>query len=258
MTNRRFRARRSPTLAALVISAVIHGGMAVGAVLWGRSIAQSGLPLDSVRDALPVKLEASWTAEPKPPEPDRPEVNSAPLGVTVLPDRTEIGRQTFFSRPSQVRHTKEEEAAIVERMLRLPPPAVPRSEGGTPSAAAEELVKTTLARATFPPAVVTEATSDGESPAVEAQGDALPRPLENPPPQYPPSAVAARQEGTVILRLQISAEGRVEHLEIVQSSGHLSLDAAAFNAVRMWTFEPAASSGRKVGSVSRMSVHFQL
>lgn len=60
-----------------------------------------------------------------------------------------------------------------------------------------------------------------------------------PKPAYPADAKANNQEGTVVVRLQISENGRVTEASLVSSSGVTSLDAASLQGVRRWTYEPA-------------------
>ena len=56
------------------------------------------------------------------------------------------------------------------------------------------------------------------------------------PPQvresdYPPDALLAEAEGVSLLRLEISAEGRVQSCSVIQSAGLASMDA---KACRLW------------------------
>ena len=80
----------------------------------------------------------------------------------------------------------------------------------------------------------------------------------NRPPRYPDQARQQRIEGKVLLRLHISADGRVTDVEVATTSGHAILDAAAANAVRSWQGEPARRGGRPVATVELLPVRFQL
>jgi periplasmic protein TonB len=95
----------------------------------------------------------------------------------------------------------------------------------------------------------------------EIQGtvDDLPQKLPvNPPPPYPADAVAARQEGTVTLRVTISAEGRVTASSIYASSGVPSLDDSALSTVRRWVFAPARRGGRAVPFEVLVPIEFSI
>jgi protein TonB len=67
--------------------------------------------------------------------------------------------------------------------------------------------------------------------------------LRNPPPTYPASARRRGEEGTVTLRVLVSAEGTPERVELERSSGSNALDLAALESVRQWRFAPARRGG---------------
>lgn len=84
------------------------------------------------------------------------------------------------------------------------------------------------------------------------------RPVSNPRPEYPPSAIRLRQEGVVMLRLTIGSDGRVNHLEMDASSGHSELDRSAMTAVSRWQFEPARQKGQPIEWTVKLPVRFRL
>jgi periplasmic protein TonB len=55
-------------------------------------------------------------------------------------------------------------------------------------------------------------------------------------PVYPAEALKNHVSGTVVLHATISTEGRVEALRVI--SGPTSLQQAALDAVRQWTYRP--------------------
>jgi protein TonB len=79
-------------------------------------------------------------------------------------------------------------------------------------------------------------------------------------PIYPSAARQAGLEGTVILRIQILANGRPDEITIIQSTGYPVLDDAAVTAVRKWQFIPAKdrSSGRTIACTTTLPVSFRL
>ncbi|QDV44468.1 transport protein TonB [Stieleria neptunia] len=80
----------------------------------------------------------------------------------------------------------------------------------------------------------------------------------NPPPQYPLDAARDRLQGTVLLRLRVDEAGNVTEVEIIESSGHGSLDRAAVQAVKRWKGQPARRFGRAVASEEVLPVRFRL
>jgi len=80
-------------------------------------------------------------------------------------------------------------------------------------------------------------------PQTAAQGgqalvEAIPAYLRNPPPPYPSIARRRGYEGTVVLQVFVTKNGRVGKLKIFRSSGHKALDEAAIKTVGKWIFEP--------------------
>lgn len=71
----------------------------------------------------------------------------------------------------------------------------------------------------------------GASPILEVEA------RRSPPPSYPESARSERREGSVEIELVLDTRGRILSADIVSSSGHADLDAAAHAAVLRWRFE---------------------
>lgn len=92
-----------------------------------------------------------------------------------------------------------------------------------------------------------------------ADDDSLPQPVAtNVAPPYPEAARAAGVQGKVTLRLRIAADGRVESLKILTSSGVPSLDESALATVKNWRFEPARRLGQPVAMDVKTSIRFQI
>jgi TonB family protein len=72
---------------------------------------------------------------------------------------------------------------------------------------------------------------------------------------YPPSALAERQHGDVVLGVTVDTDGHVSKVEVLQSGGD-AFDEAAVIAVRQWTFRPAERAGTAVASRIRVPFHF--
>ncbi|MGD2019287.1 MAG: energy transducer TonB [Planctomycetota bacterium] len=85
-----------------------------------------------------------------------------------------------------------------------------------------------------------------------------PEPLEGlcVPPVYP--AVAARRgwTGTVVLLIEVSADGTVGRVTVETTSGHVVLDDAATRAVREWRFAPAMLNGTPAPASVRKPIRF--
>lgn len=81
---------------------------------------------------------------------------------------------------------------------------------------------------------------------------------DNPKPTYPAYARRRGIEGRVVLHVEVTAEGGVAVVAVVESSGHDTLDAAAATAVRHWRFQPARRDGVAVPSHLRVPIVFRL
>jgi TonB family protein len=71
-----------------------------------------------------------------------------------------------------------------------------------------------------------------------------------PRPEYPPEARQYELDGTTMVRFRVAADGEAVETQVAQSSGWLSLDAAATAAVSKCTFKPAMRDGVPVSTWS--------
>ncbi len=139
---------------------------------------------------------------------------------------------------------------MVDRLMPSPTESVPHREL-VPFPHDENPVTREISRQPRPVVVSVLDSSIGAA-------DTLPKMLDNLPPIYPHQAYVERREGTVILRVLITAQGTVGNLEIATSSGHPILDAAAVRAIRSWRFEPARRFGRPIPYTVDWPVRFAL
>ncbi|MEN8148662.1 MAG: energy transducer TonB [Planctomycetota bacterium] len=79
----------------------------------------------------------------------------------------------------------------------------------------------------------------------------------NPAPGYPSLAVERGIEGTVLLIVSVSPDGRVTRIEKRESSGSTLLDEAAVRTVETWKFRPALRHGRRVASRVEVPIRFR-
>lgn len=130
----------------------------------------------------------------------------------------------------------------------LPPPAV--DVGSEQDAAAER----------------ERAADDARRAAREREAAASPRaapdsdaaPVNRVQPEYPAAAYRAREEGTVLLGVQVGADGQVAGVDVIDRSGNRELDRAAVEAVRQWRFNPAVRDGEKVEATVNVPITFRI
>ena len=75
-------------------------------------------------------------------------------------------------------------------------------------------------------------------------------------PAYPELAKLSRTEGTVILQILISKDGKVTKVEIV--SGPALLTRAAQEAVKQWKYKPTIVGGQAVEVITPVTLQFHL
>ncbi len=88
-------------------------------------------------------------------------------------------------------------------------------------------------------------------------GVSAPEPIERHEPQYTKEAKEAGVEGTVVLKVEITSEGRVENVRVVKGL-RPDLDEQAVKAAKMWTFKPAMKDGQPVRVQATIEINFRL
>jgi protein TonB len=75
-------------------------------------------------------------------------------------------------------------------------------------------------------------------------------------PVYPPLAMQARIQGTVLLQAVVAKDGTVQDLRVV--SGHPLLVKAALDAVKLWRYKPYRLNDQPVEVDTEIIVNFTL
>ena len=88
-------------------------------------------------------------------------------------------------------------------------------------------------------------------------GVSAPRAIYAPDPEFSEEARKAKHQGTVLLWVVISPDGRVRDMKVVRSLG-MGLDQKALETVRTWRFEPAKKDGHPVAVQVNIEVNFRL
>jgi TonB family protein len=76
-------------------------------------------------------------------------------------------------------------------------------------------------------------------------------------PEFSEEARKAKQQGVVVLTIEVDASGQVRNVRVRQSLG-LGLDEKAIDAVSHWRFRPAILDGKPVTAEAVVQVNFQL
>ena len=108
-------------------------------------------------------------------------------------------------------------------------PAAPATVVNTPAPAP--------VAAPTPPASVPAASAKVELPHTKADY------LHNPPPDYPRMSVRLGEQGQVMVKVLIGADGVPQKAELQTSSGFERLDKAALDAAMRWRYVPGKRAG---------------
>lgn len=220
----RNRRREHPLLLVLVVLA--HAaGLATLAQLARQPAAVTETPISVALIELPVPLP---TVAPAPPRP-----------VVEPPPKPAPRPQTRAPKPAPKMVTESQTAIRTE----TPPPQA------TPEPVREAVAPT-------PPAPPARPAPETPPAVIAARFDAAY--LNNPAPAYPPLSRRMREEGKVMLRVQVTAEGLPAQVDLAESSGFTRLDTAAREAVQRWRFVPAKQGGQPVAAAVIVPIVFKL
>ena len=109
-----------------------------------------------------------------------------------------------------------------------------------------------VGRAAAPSITNNIAVSEDRQPTIDASFRG------NQPPVYPVIARRRGEQGTVILRVLITPDGRASDVELVRGSGSAYLDRSAIETIRQWRFVPAIKGGRPAAAWYEWRWEFRL
>ena len=181
------------------------------AVLWAL---QSGLMRRAVEVIVPGEILSEFISPPAPPA-AKPQTAPVPPRAQPTPPRPPV------QAAPQALPTRPEPAPL--------PAPVPAVAAAAPAA----IEASTVAAAPAAPA----APARIELPSSDAAY------LNNPKPSYPALSRRLGEQGKVVVRVLIGADGRAQQAEIRSSSGYDRLDQAALATVRSWRYVPGTRGG---------------
>lgn len=232
--------RNSRVTIALIITFAVHAAL----IAFATNRQKTSSPHLSLQKRVTISL-APRKVKPETPQPVSV-AKSAPRNT--LPIVEKAIREIPAPRPAAVSPTE-----IIE--AKMPEPLVLDDEIAQPAA------EKSAERSEILEKINNEKVPDDDAAAGSALSTVIEaRPLykKNPPPAYPMRARKRRYQGTVKLEVLVSAEGRVNDLKIVTSSGYNILDRAAQKAVKGWLFEPGSRGGQALEMWVRVPVRFVL
>jgi len=178
----------------------------------------------------PAKVSSTRTAAPAAPsaqrlaELARLRAAAARPAAAAAASRTSASTIASLPAPMSVPPTARSPGVAVQATAAMPPAAVPRAVALVMSGAAPEKAVSSAGRSAVEPASLVMA---------ELQ------PLARPQPLFP--AEAARDgidSGRVVARLQVTADGRVGRVDIVESTPRRTFDREVRLAAQQWRYQP--------------------
>lgn len=214
--------------------------------------------------AVSEPLEPPEDAEPEPVI--EPEVQPEPEPEEIpQPEHLTIREPEPHMEPVPERKPERREHDVLERVVVEPERELARRATSSEDAGQETAYKGPDSSDGVPDNAgpSSESTGSEQTPSSRAllgeeTVDREPAYSYNPKPAYPRSARRRGQEGTVLLRVEVLANGRVGEVVVDTSSGYESLDEAAVKAVRKWRFTPARRGSARVNCWVRVPVEFDL
>lgn len=197
-------------------------------------------------EAEPATLPATPLAEARPSPPAPPTLALTPTPTLLAAPPVALPARPPPSTKAAPRPLRQAKAAPAS------PPRAPAHASAAPEAPP----------ASAPQTPATTAANASSSQTALLQPLVPPRPLAaaagNPAPLYPMMAERRREQGRVLLHVDVSADGQARAVKIAVSSGFSILDRAAMEAVQQWRFVPASRGGVPVAAVAEVPVQFTL
>ena len=194
--------------------------LAHATVLWllGSGLLTSTPPRDTLDHVIMASVVMDMPAPPAPaPQPVVPKVQPKPrpqpIPQVVSPPQPQPQPSTVITTAAP-----SENAPVVA--------AAPPSPAAAPQAAGNQRPNSPQTAA----ATVALPSSDADY-------------LNNPPPTYPRMSRRMGEQGMVVVRVFINAEGCAEKAELRTSSGYPRLDEAALETVKRWRYVPGKRAG---------------
>ena len=142
---------------------------------------------------------------------------------------------------------------IKQRVAHTPAPALPRAPAPMPVAISDPTpgpnAPTVTAAAPVALPAIAAPVAETATPVAPPAPPRVDLPssdadyLQNPKPAYPPLSKRLGEQGKVVVRVLIGADGTPQQAELRQSSGYARLDQAALATVQRWRYVPGKRGG---------------
>lgn len=208
---------------------------------------------DAVEPPAAAGSETPQPRERPPSKPAKPPPSAAPAKASAAPPPIAAAPPPPPS-----------EAVSIPLTISPPPPSA--STAAMPDGAPQnQVTKEQIAAAGSPGASTATGTIATGATARSSAGEGADRPpryrlgsASTPYPHYPMSARRNGQQGRVVIRIAVAADGHATAAEVVESSGHAVLDQSAVDTLKTWRLDPALAGGKPVPGQVNVPVRFRL
>lgn len=219
---------------AVAATVLLHAGL-IAAVLHlsdDRSLHTSATP-----------LEVQIVPAAEPPATTTPEPAITPTAPTSTPP---------IKRRPQAKPRTEAKPDTEARSRQKPVESIP-----PPAAAPEAKPSFPVSTPPSPPTTEPAARAERNVPVKTGASEAA-YAASNRKPPYPRLSRSNNEQGTVVLRVLVKADGTAGQVEIKASSGYPLLDKSASQTVQAWRFNPATVNGKAVDEWYEVPIPFKL
>lgn len=204
-----------------------------------------------------------------PTQPSEPVIKEMPITVSLLtevPEAPIVENQPQVQEKPALKEVKPKTKPIqqLNKIINVPTPQPVVSDTPVASPVPAEVVnsaseptdKSAITEAKAAPSAVNQAPKVSED-VVEPPKFGVAY-LNNPKPNYPAISRRAGEEGRVLFRVLVNANGEPESVEVSTSSGFERLDSAALEAVKQWRFVPAKRNNQTISAYVTVPISFKL
>ncbi len=252
-------------LFSLHLSTAVHVAGLVVALAWRGS--EEELPHYHVQSGT-ISIQASFAS----PEP----ASQSTFQVSLTPTaEKKVERQLEAILKPAVMEMRPQRTSLATSLIKVDLPA---DLEACNCEAAEHQLETPKRKSIDEPRVVTEipepepirraepvpemqVAAEVELPSVGSLGsdvDEIAKPLSsNRLPAYPRGSLTYGQQVQGIVMAEINADGVVESVQLVKSSGVAAVDESALKTIATWRFEPAQRGGQRVASALNVPFRFR-
>ena len=227
------------------------------------TLAASAPPIEAQPIAPPMPVSPAVldpTPIPPPPEPVAPGPPTPPSPLEpVLPKPEERPAPPPEPEPPPVPKTEPPKSEITPEPEKTEPIPQPKQieQAPLPAQSVQTAAIPAPSTVSHNPATPSSSTNSLHA-AARYQSVEQPYYIKRGKAKYPAEAKRLRQEGVVVLGLYINESGRLDKIEVVQSSGFPLLDRAAIAAERSARFRPAYLRDQPIACKAEVPYRFVL